>query len=199
MLIDIVLGTRTSWKILLIFRDTPGKALSRRDIQQFTGVGNKVLTKFLLLLERSDILKKKKSGRTHYYIMNLSNPFVEHLLAIMNQEKRALNNLDFSLLVIIREFVYELTNIDLENLHQVVLFGSYAKRTYTKHSDVDIAIITEKRIVGDELCVTDIIDKLEKRFNKHIQPHYYTTAEYEQFKTTKKLVKDISLDGVRIY
>ncbi len=131
--------------------------------------------------------------------MNLSNPFVEQLLAIMNEEKRALNNIDFSLLVLIREFVYELTNVHLENLHQVILFGSYVKRTYTKHSDVDIAIITEKRIVSDELCVTDIVDKLEKRFNKHIQPHYYTSAEYEQLKTKNKLVKDISLDGVRIY
>lgn len=197
MLLDICLGTKTAWKILFVLAEAPGKAISRKEIQRLTKLGNKVLTKFLLVLEKFDIIIVNKIGKRYYYKLNLSNPFVEPILELIRLEKRKLNNPDFIILNILREFVYELTNINLTNLKEVILFGSYAKRIHHKESDIDVAVILKERNVNDELLITDIIDKLKKRFGKEIQPHYYTEKEFKELKKDR-LVQEIVRDGIKL-
>lgn len=192
------MGTRTAWKILFVFAEAPGKAVSRKEIQQLTKLGNKVLTKFLLLLEKFSMITSSKIGKAYYYKLNLSNPFTEQIVGTILLEKKQLNNPDFAALNVLREFVYELTNADLGNLEQVILFGSYAKRTFSKDSDIDVAIITQEKSADDELLITDIIDRLHKRFRKEIQPHYYTAKEFKELAKKNKLVKEIVKDGVRL-
>jgi len=51
MLLDVCLGTRTSWKILFVLAEAPGKAVSRKEIRRLTKLGNKTVSKFLLLLD----------------------------------------------------------------------------------------------------------------------------------------------------
>lgn len=197
MLLDICLGTKTAWKILFVLAEAPGKAISRKEIQGLTKLGNKVLTRFLLVLEKFDIIAANKIGKRYYYKLNLSNPFVEQILELIRLEKKKLNNPDFIILNILREFIYELTNINLANLKEVILFGSYAKRVYHKESDIDVAVILEEKNVNDELLITDFIDKLKKRFGKEIQPHYYTEKEFKNLKKDR-LVQEIVRDGIKL-
>ena len=75
-----------------------------------------------------------------------------------------------------------------------ILFGSYAKRTFNDSSDIDVAIILKEKSSNDELLITDIIDKLNKRFKKEIQPHYYTAKEFD--KPTGRLMAEIVRDGI---
>ncbi len=194
MLLDVCLGTRTSWKILFVLSEAPGKGITRKEIKSLTKIGNKVLSKFLILLERFDLIISSKIGKTLFYKMNLSNPYSQKILEIIKIEKRELNNPDFYVLNISREFLYELTNVNLDNLRKVILFGSYAKRTYTKESDIDIAIVLKEKNNGDELLITEIIDNLNKRFKKDIQLHYFTEKEFKESK--EKLVKEIIKDGI---
>lgn len=196
MLLDVCLGTRTAWKILFVFSEAPGKAISRKEIQNLTKLGNKVLTKFLLLMERFEMITSTKIGKTHYYKLNLSNKFVEPVLNLILLEKKELNNTDFIALNILREFVYELTNVNLKNLKKIIVFGSYAKRTYRADSDIDVAVILAERNAGDELLITDITDKLKKRFKKEIQPHYFTAKEFSEQSKNEGLAKEIKKDGV---
>ena len=198
MLLDVCMGTRTSWKILFVLSEAPGKAISRKEIKALTKVGNKAVVKFLHLLEKFDMITSSKMGKTRYYKLNLSNPFVEQILVIIAVEKKELNNPDFVVLNVLREFVYELTNTNLENLHKVILFGSYAKRTYTIDSDIDVALILEEKNPNDELMITEIIDRLNKRFKKEIQPHYYSAREFEELKKKDRLVQEIVKDGIAL-
>ncbi|MFH1637867.1 MAG: nucleotidyltransferase domain-containing protein [Candidatus Woesearchaeota archaeon] len=197
MLLDICLGTKTAWRILIVLAEAPGKAVSRKEIKQLTHLGNKVLTKTLLLLEKFQIVDQNKAGKAYYYKLNLSYPFTEHLLEIIRLEKKALNNPDFTILAILREFTYELTNLCLENLEQLILFGSHAKRTSHKDSDIDVAVILKKRDTNDELIITEAIDKLKKRFRKEIQPHYFSNKIFKEQKDSK-LVQEIIKDGIRL-
>lgn len=198
MLLDVCLGTRTAWKILLVLGEAPGKAISRREIHSLTKLGNKVLSKFLLLFEKFGVITSSKIGKAYYYKLDLSNPFVGRLLELVNLEKKQLNNPDFVALNVLREFVYELTNTNLGNLCKVILFGSYAKRTYSESSDIDVAIILKKKNQNDELLITEIIDNLEKRFKKEIQPHYFSEKEFIELKTKDKLVSEIEKDGISL-
>ncbi|MBN1544003.1 nucleotidyltransferase domain-containing protein [Candidatus Woesearchaeota archaeon] len=192
------MGTRTAWKILFVFAEAPGKAISRKEIQQLTKLGNKVLTKFLLLLEKFSIITSEKIGKAYYYKLNLSSAFTEQIIETIMLEKKQLNNPDFAALNVLREFVYELTNADLENIEQVILFGSYAKRTFSRDSDIDVAIITTEKSADGELLITDIIDRLHKRFKKEIQPHYYTAKDFKALEKKDRLVKEIVKDGIRL-
>jgi len=198
MLLDVCLGTRTSWKILFVLGEAPGKAVPRKEIQRLTGIGNKALSKFLLLLERFGIITSIKEGNAYYYRIDYSNPFARQTLEIIQQEKQQLNNPDFIALTAMRELVYELTNVNLENIRKVILFGSYAKKTYTKNSDIDTAIIVKKRSPGEEILVAEIIDRLKKRFGKEIQPHYFTEEEFEAHKKKEGLEKEIARDGIAL-
>jgi len=196
MLLDVCFGTRTAWKIMFVLGEAPGKAVSRKEIQILTKAGNKVTAKFLMLMEKFDIIASFKIGKTYFYKMNLSNPFVGQILEIVSLEKKQLNNPDFAVLNILREFVYELTNANLENLNRIILFGSYAKRTYRKDSDIDTAVILKEKNINDELLITEIIDKLNKRFKKEIQPHYYTADEFKKLGKKEGLARDIIKDGI---
>ena len=195
MLLDICLGTRTAWKILLVLGEAPGKAVSRKEIQALTKIGNKVLTKFLRVLEKFHMITAAKIGKAYYYKCNVSNPFTQPLLLLLNLEKEQLNNLDFFILNVLREFVYELTNASLENLKKVILFGSYAKRTYSENSDIDVAVVLKQKNPEEELVVIEIIDKLKTRFKKEIQIHYYAEKEFQEGKKDA-LIQEIKKDGI---
>jgi predicted nucleotidyltransferase len=190
MLLDVCLGTRSAWKILLVISEAPGKAVSRKEIRALTGLGNKVIVKFLMLLERFDVVNSKRIGRTHYYNMNMNNPYALQILDLVKLEKKTLNNPDFAVLNILRDFTYELTNINLDNLRKVVLFGSYSKRTANSNSDIDVAIIVSKRAPSDEIEISEMISRLSKRYGKTIQPHYFVEHE--------KLPEDIRKDGIEL-
>lgn len=196
MILDICLGTRTSWKILFVLSEAPGKAVSRKEIHELTNLGNKVLTKFLMLLEKFELIKSEKIGNRYYYKMNMNNPFNIQILELIRQEKSIMNNPDFKMLNVLRDFTYELTNLDMDKIIEIYLFGSYAKRTYNKNSDIDVAIILKDKNTSLELDITDIIDRISKRYGKGIQTHYFTQIQFEAKKD--KLIQEIKKDGIKL-
>lgn len=198
MLLDVCLGTRSAWKVLLVLSEAPGKAVSKKEIRALTKLGNKALTKFLLVLEKFDIITSSKIGRSYYYKLNLNSTFATEAVNMIQLEKKALNNPDFAVLNLLREFVYELTNTDLENLQKVILFGSYAKRTFSPDSDIDVAIITREKSTGNELLITEMVDRLAKRFKKEIQVHYFTAKEFDEQKKREGLAREIVKDGIEL-
>lgn len=195
MLLDICLGTRTAWEIILLLSEAPGKVLTRKQIQEHTKIGNKVLVKFLMILEKFDIVQTTKRGRLHQYKLNVANQFTKSIVELTQIERRQLNAIYFGNAIVIREFIYELTNLDFANIERIILFGSVAKHTAAIHSDIDIAIITKEPVTPrEQILHTQVSGKLEKRFGKVIQVHYFTNDEFE--KSSSKLVQEIKTDGL---
>jgi len=134
--------------------------------------------------------------RKNQSMLNLNSIFVPALLELIKLEKEKLESINVAILHVLRELVYEVKNIDKNNLIKIALFGSYAKRTYTQNSDVDVALIVKDRNPAEELLITEIVDRLEKRFGKEIQTHYLTEND---FLNNTKLVNEIKKDGVVIF
>ncbi len=199
MLLDVCLGTRSAWKLLLLMAETPGKALTRKQIQEHTRMGNKVLVKFLLLLKKFDLIQETRLGRQYLYKMNMANSYALQLLELIKLEKRDLNNPYFVTAIILREFVYELTNLNLEKLQKIILFGSVAKHIATIESDIDVAVVLKEKDPKIELEIAAICRKIEKRFKRTIQPHIFIELEFEEMKKRKvKLAEEILKDGIRL-
>lgn len=200
MLLDICLGTRSAWKILLLLAEAPGKNLTRTQIKKHTKIGNKVLIKSLLLFQKQGIIEETKRGRQYFYKLNLVNPFIKPLLELIKTEKKEHNAVYFQNILIIREFIYELTNFNLEPIQKIILFGSVAKHTAQINSDIDLAIIhSEKISPGEQLLYTNATEKIEKRFGKTVQTHYFTQKEFQNLlKSKNKLAIEIITDGITL-
>ncbi len=78
----------------------------------------------------------------------------------------------------------------------IILFGSYAKGTNHKDSDIDIAIIT------DDIKCNDIFDeqlnlkKLRRNIDYRIEPHLIETADYDSVETP--FVQEVIDTGIKV-
>lgn len=77
-------------------------------------------------------------------------------------------------------------------VYQVILFGSYAKNTANKTSDLDLVIDTKEELMGFKLY--SLITKLEEIFNKNIDG--FEKAEITE---NSRIDKEIKKTGVIVY
>lgn len=98
----------------------------------------------------------------------------------------------------IMEIVNKYVKVVLENykVKAIILFGSYAKGTNHKDSDIDIAIIT------DDLKCNDVFDeqlnlkKLRRNIDYRIEPHLIEVADYDNVETP--FVEEIINTGIKV-
>ncbi len=95
-------------------------------------------------LIKGNILDKKVQGHSTVCSLNLKNEKTKALLILhsVNEKEHFLNKKQ-RLASLFSELISNLTN-KIEIL-SIILFGSYAKGTETKRSDIDLLIITEKK------------------------------------------------------
>ena len=82
------------------------------------------------------------------------------------------------------------------NVKAIILFGSYAKGTNHKDSDIDIAIIT------DDIKCDDVFDeqlnlkKLRRNIDYRIEHHLIEVADYENVETP--FVQEVINTGIKV-
>jgi len=198
MLLDICFGNKSSWRILLLLSQAPGRGVSRQEIKRFTKLGDNALVRTLYNLELFSIVLKDKIGKKTYYKIDKTNKYSLEVIKFCELEIKDLNNFNFLLSIIIREFTRQL--IEIIEIKKLIIFGSTVREQFRKYSDIDVAIITKNKLkTKEELSITEIIDNLEQRFKREIQPHYFTVDEFEtKRKRDNALVEEIVRDGIRI-
>jgi predicted nucleotidyltransferase len=190
MLIEPILGYKSSWRILELLLETPRKLVSRKDLFQHTMLGNAPLSQGLKRLVMAGILVKEKKGKKEMYYINEANEYSRLIAEIWKCERKSVRNLDYDIKSITAEFVR--MALDSEDITEIILFGSWAKGTASVRSDIDIAVVFEKDKRG-EVELTRITHHLEKRWDKEIQVHCFTKKSFRA-KTT--LVKEIKDEGI---
>ncbi len=82
----------------------------------------------------------------------------------------------------------------LENMpvYSVVLFGSYAKNSADKNSDIDLVIDTKETLMGFKLY--SLITKIEQAFNKQVD-----AFEKTEIIENSKIDEEIKRTGVVVY
>lgn len=184
MLIEPILGYKSTWRILELLFETPRKRLSRKSIFNHTFLGNAPLSRGLNRLTAAGILIKEKEGKKEFYYVNLGNEFTLLIKELWEKERKDLRYLDYDTKAILSEFVRKV--LEINPVDNIILFGSHAKGTASIRSDVDVAVIREV----NELEVTRIVSHLEEKFKKEIQVHYLKKLD------KSKLAKEIERDGI---
>lgn len=98
-------------------------------------MNQKTVSNILNSLEKEHILKFTQDGKNKYYYLNKFNPFVKDIIKLIEINKR---------IMFFREHI-KLNDLFLEiekrSKGLVILFGSYAKSSSTKSSDIDLFVI----------------------------------------------------------
>lgn len=192
MFLDIVLGSKATWRILLLMAESPGGRITRPEIRRLTCLGNEAITESLDDLIAHGIIIIKKNGKTTYGL-DLTDDFTKQILVLCEMERKKTNNLPYSYSLVLREYVRMIFSI--RSPKRILLFGSVAKRVFRENSDIDVAIVFDDELPTQaRLDMEEIADKLKKRFGKEVQQHIFTLKEFE--KSKDKLVSEIKLDGV---
>lgn len=79
-----------------------------------------------------------------------------------------------------------------EQVYQVILFGSYAKKEATKKSDVDLIIDTKSQLKG--FALLKIICQIQEKFQKEIDGF-----EKYEIEEGSSIEKEIQKTGVVVY
>lgn len=195
MIFETVLGYKASWRILELLAESPLKSISRKEIKDYTQLGNESINSALKRLTISEILIKEKEGKKESYYFNLSNEFTKKILDIIKYEHSHLKNIPFDSVILLSEFTRKLlekTNF----IDKIFLFGSVAKGTARVDSDVDLALITTKKDLKQELAVTQIMEDINELFKRKIQVHYFTKEEFKS--STSSLIREVKKDGIDV-
>lgn len=195
MLVDIVFGSKAVWRVLSVLAESPGQGITKEEIKKITKLGGDSIFRTINILLKNDIVEGRKVGKRTYYRISMANKYSKLIVEILQNEKRDLNNMNPKIVTILREYTRQIN--DAINPSSIIVFGSIVKGSYRKDSDIDVAIITEKGLNRKErLEIEKINERLENRFGREIQPHFFKSTEIKNSK--EKLVEEIQRDGVRL-
>ena len=148
-------------------------------------------------LAKQNILIKEKAGKAYLCSLNTQNEKARALLQLSELERKdELYAFYKELKLILEDFVVSLREV----IHPtcIILFGSYAKGSATKESDIDILLITESKS-GIDKVIRDIYAK----YGKEIHTISMTKVDFQKQKENaliKEIIKDhYTLLGAEIF
>jgi len=151
----------------------------------------------VLVIKRVEFLSNvvNKIGKRKYYKLNLNSPFVPKLLDLIKLEKEKLESINVNIINVLREFVYEATNVDKDNLIKIFLFGSYAKGNPHPGSDIDVCIVSSKLgkdFIDEYVKLSTVAGKIDDR----IEPHPMSPADFAE--KYNLLAHEVKTQGIPI-
>ena len=139
----------TVLKIVGLLRRDLGKGFTILEISKLLKIGYRPAYNHISELEEKKAIIVKKVGSSKQCFLNLENSQSRHFLQEVDlARKEELYKSNQKLKTILEEIIPKITNQITASLHSIILFGSHAKGTATKSSDVDLLFI-----------VSDIKDK----------------------------------------
>ncbi len=132
----------TALKIMALLRQNLRQGLTIRQISKTLRIGYRPAYNHIIAMEKEGIITVEQVGKAKQSFLNLDNEKCRHLLKEVDmQRKEELFTRHTKLKHIIESLTAKLTETFIAELHTVILFGSYARGTQTRASDIDILFI----------------------------------------------------------
>src|SRR5690606_16215164 len=157
--------------IIKFLLENKQKKFTINQISKLLSINYRITHEKIKKLEKEELIKTEKVGKS--LLCSITEKYDEKIYLAENlRRKELLKNKDFE--IILKRFK------DAKQNYILLLFGSYAKRTQTKHSDIDLLAITE-----NEGEIVEISDTIPKKI-------HLTTTTYKNFIDMIKL-KDMNV------
>lgn len=148
--------TNNKLEIINLYRTNYLSQYHVREMAKLLKKNHVTLLPHLKSLENDKIIVSKTIGKNKVYSLNLDNILTKDYLVIA-EKLQTMSYLEEVFLI--KKISTEIFNLNLPGT--VILFGSYAKKTYHKDSDIDIFYLGEERKVAE-------IKKIGKTYGKKI-------------------------------
>ena len=161
-----------------------------RQMAKLIGKSHVSLLPYLRELEKAKVLISKEVGKSKVFSLNLINNQVRELLSVA-EKKKSLDLLDKE--IFIKKIYDEFVKLDL--MGSLVLFGSYASKTHTEESDVDLLYLGDLKEDDSKK-----IKELGKIYKKEI---HFVSMNFKQFREQLSkqgaLVKEVISKHIILY
>jgi len=135
-------------------------------------------------LIKDGVITKEKAGKSYLCSINLENEKTIVLIQLSEIEKRSeFYSSNKEIKLILEDFVKSAESI--VNPISIVLFGSYAKGTVTKESDIDILLLSKTKAGIDRIA-----KEIYAKYGKEINALIMTSDDFKKQKD-KVVIKEI--------
>jgi|SRR3989344_1877511 len=193
---------KTLLKIIELMRKDLDKGLTILEISRRLKIGYRPAYNHITEMGKEGIIHIDKVGNAKQCLLNLSSPKARHLLESLDISRKEELYIKNPKLKIIENLISKLAEKFISKIQSIVLFGSYAKGTAGKQSDIDLLFI-----------VNDLRDKnLREEIERENYSYQYShnikisplIADIEEFKKMLKsrelnIGKEVKESGISLY
>lgn len=158
------LFTKTQQRVLGLLYGKPDKSFYTNEIVRWADMGRGTIRRELDRLVSAGLLLVSHEGNQHHYQANPDCPIYTELLGIVRKT--------FGVADVIRE---ALKPID-KQIELAFVYGSIAKGTDAKTSDIDLLMVGEDLFYGD---VMELMMPLEESLLRPINPTIYSPEDFK--------------------
>jgi predicted nucleotidyltransferase len=157
------LFTKTQQRVLGLLYGTPDKSFYTNEIMRWADMGRGTISRELDRLVSAGILSVTPKGNQNHYQAKQDNPVYTELLGIVRKT--------FGVADVIRQALKRLN----AQIKLAFIYGSIAKGTDARTSDIDLMLIGEGLNYGD---VMDVLMPFEESLQRSVNPTIFTSAEF---------------------
>lgn len=178
------------------------KGLTILEISKQLKIGYRPAYNHISEMENEGIMQIEKIGSAKQCKLNFSSPKTRHLLESFDMLKKEELYKENPKLRIIDNLISKLTEKFISEIHSVVLFGSYAKGTASKQSDIDLLFIVSNL---KDKSLREIIERecasYQYSHNIKISPLITDIEEFRKMLKSKELNvgKEVKESGISLY
>ncbi len=193
---------KTLLKIIGLMRKDLCKGLTILEISKQLKIGYRPAYNHISEMENEGIMQIEKIGSAKQCKLNFSSPKTRHLLESFDMLKKEELYKENPKLRIIDNLISKLTEKFISEIHSVVLFGSYAKGTASKQSDIDLLFIVSNL---KDKSLREIIERecasYQYSHNIKISPLITDIEEFRKMLKSKELNvgKEVKESGISLY
>jgi len=167
-IIQKVLKSRRVVEILLRY---PEREFTVNELSRLAGTPYVSTWRFIKESEESGLVFVKRIGSSNVCRLNKGSLFLKDI-------QNALKSRASPQKAVLESLTMKMKKI--KSIRRIVLFGSVARNMEKPGSDVDIALIVDKKGGGLEKAVTDVVDRIMERSRIKIVPIILTEREAEE-------------------
>jgi predicted nucleotidyltransferase len=157
------LFTKTQQRVLGLLYGAPDKSFYTNEIMRWADMGRGTIRRELDRLVSAGILSVTPEGNQNHYQAKQDNPVYTELLGIVRKT--------FGVVDVIKQALKPLN----AQIKLAFIYGSIAKGTDARTSDIDLMLIGEGLNYGD---VIDVLMPLEESLQRSVNPMVFTSAEF---------------------
>jgi len=161
--------TDNKLRILSLYRSNYLAQYHTREMAKLTKKSHVTLLPHLNTLEKDKVLTAKMVGKNKVYTLNLDNILIKNYIIISELFESILYQ---EQVFFIKKITTEISKLNLSG--SVILFGSYAKKTFKEDSDIDLFYLGEL----EEVEITKI-KAIGKTYGKTINLKTATSKNFE--------------------